>query len=574
MATIPRSLSKIFIRLFVALGVATACIGVNVGTAAADEVPPIPAITDPIATEPVGDPVVDDIVVNDPLPCDDPSDVGCVVLTAPYPMGYLDLIQYEDGTLLAAVSVYAGEGQFGGLWVSLTIEGDATFSDGLTSISVYTDPGSGAASTPIYLVANSCDTLEFDVSASIEYGDSEIPLQGSPAHASFPPPTNCSSIASLDIALTPTNPGDVYANGVDSWTGIITLMAGDVPILDSASNLTITVYRPAGDIIAPTDVVSTSRITDNGDGTYTVLFTTTTPGWYQVSVVWGTLSADAYSMIFYGMAEPPSITEANSRFISGFSSPGATILVKGSFVYSLGTAEADDEGFWNMTTPEGTPSQTITANVVDQSGAILAYTSGWLDTEVPNPPRVDIANMTEVAGFAGAAEPFAPVYATFPNGIVISLFANEDGSYSIATPVDMIDGVASVVQHDIAGNESDPVLVDLVRSQPLVVTVQSAQVYAGGIQVVVGQNFQPGEEVSALLSTNDTVLAQGFADGTGTVTLSFTVPADTAAGILNVVLTGAQSGSVAASFEVLVPVQECWYVSYVKAVLRLWFWWL
>lgn len=568
MATIPRSLSKIIIRLFVVLGVVTACIGVNIGTAAADEIPPAPVITDPIAADPMGGPTAD---ADMSVPCEEPFGDLCIPVP---PYGILAINYDTDGSPLATAAVVDDQGNLGGLWVNFTIAGDATFIDGATSIYVYADPTTGLATTSIYPLSNTCGSLNFDVSASLQYGDSEIPLQGSPAHGGFVFP-QCS--VSMGLSLIPTNSGDVYANGMDSWTGLIQLIGTDgAPITGQADQFSITIYQLMGDAIYPTDAVTASPIIENGDGSYSVLFATLTPGEYTIDVAWQDLTIYGSNwMTFYGTTEPPSITEANGHIITGFTSPATTILVTDSFAATLGIAQSDDEGFWYIPTPVGTPSQMITANVVDESGTILAQSSAWLDTDVPLPPRVDIANTTEVAGFAGAVEPFAPVYITFPNGTTIGFFANEDGSYNLATPAYMIAGVVSVVQLDYAGNESDPTVIDLTITLPLIVGVQSAQIYPGDIQVVTGQNFQPGEKVSALLSTNSTVLAVGFADNTGTVRVSFPIPTDTEVGFLNVILTGAQSGEGAAAFEVLapVPVQQCWYVTYIKTILKLWLWW-
>lgn len=599
MATISRSLSKMIVHLFITMGVVAAFVGVDVGIAAADEVSPTPVVVDPtpdpIATDPVpcnnfiidpeastmtltdgpvytnyrdyyaltitpvsqcGTPidVLDSILVSFsfidevtglpveysyppldsqaipglppyvPTPIlvtgpngmsdgtilvrlfgDQPGTYDMTVFcndvtmnTTPWiltfipaevPFGTLSITGDAPNAMVATATVTDDQGQPGG-FVRFTITGNGTFVDGQTETWVFADTSTGIASAPIYSAVSGCDEIDFTVSGAIMYADSLIPLDNSPIQILVPPsPQSCGPTTTLSFDMAPTNNGTiVYANGTDSWTGTVTLTQSDgTPITGVASEFLVAVAQAENDLyIDATNSVAMSDITDNGDGTYTVLFTTTTPGDYIVAMAWNDVVGISPWITFAPLPTPPVVSDANQYFIAGSTEPGAIILISDSTGETLGIVMADDQGHWSMPTPEGTASQQITVNVVDWSRTVLASMTTWLDTDSPEPPRVDVANASQVSGGLGAAEPFATIFVTFPDETTFRTTAEENGTYSIATPADMIEGVVRVVQADTAGNQSSPTVVDLV----------------------------------------------------------------------------------------LAPVQECWYVSYVKAILKLWFWWL
>ena len=70
-------------------------------------------------------------------------------------------------------------------------------------------------------------------------------------------------------------------------------------------------------------------------------------------------------------------------------------------------------------------------------------------------------------------------------------------------------------------------------------------------QTAVGTGFLPGESVSGVMSSEPIALGTQIADEDGTVTFTWTIPADTDLGTHTVTLTGVTSGSVAATFQVV-----------------------
>ncbi len=73
----------------------------------------------------------------------------------------------------------------------------------------------------------------------------------------------------------------------------------------------------------------------------------------------------------------------------------------------------------------------------------------------------------------------------------------------------------------------------------------------GAQQTAVGTGFAPGESVSGVMTSAPVALGTQVADAQGTVTFTWTVPSSTDLGTHTVTLTGASSGSVAATFQVV-----------------------
>jgi hypothetical protein len=73
----------------------------------------------------------------------------------------------------------------------------------------------------------------------------------------------------------------------------------------------------------------------------------------------------------------------------------------------------------------------------------------------------------------------------------------------------------------------------------------------GAQQTAVGTGFQPGETVTGLMTSAPVPLGTQVADAQGTVTFTWTIPSSSDLGTHTVTLTGATSGSVSATFQVV-----------------------
>ena len=230
----------------------------------------------------------------------DPLEVQFVSID---PTGVLSV---DPGTTIATANVVRQGAPAAGVDVSFQIDGDAQFDTGGTTVIVTTD-SMGQALAPITAISDGCDSAEFDVSAYILGDDSMTPLDGSPIHVSAaPPPGGCRTVLTVSVAPTGDN---AYANGEDSWAGTITATLSNGRLV--TDTFTIEIYNVVGHdldghpIESFTGDVAVSQVTNNGDGTYTVAFTTTVPGTYVATVEWGDARADSDPMTFDPVVVPP-----------------------------------------------------------------------------------------------------------------------------------------------------------------------------------------------------------------------------------------------------------------------------
>ncbi|MEV8173455.1 choice-of-anchor G family protein [Microbacterium sp. NPDC079176] len=86
---------------------------------------------------------------------------------------------------------------------------------------------------------------------------------------------------------------------------------------------------------------------------------------------------------------------------------------------------------------------------------------------------------------------------------------------------------------------------------PIAITIKVPVLERGEKQTAVGTGFQPGESVTGVMTSEPIALGTQVADAQGTVTFTWTIPSGTDLGTHAVTLTGATSGSVSASFQVV-----------------------
>lgn len=269
--------------------------------------------------------------------------------------------------------------------------------------------------------------------------------------------------------------------------------------------------------------------------------------------------------------EPPRVDVANASSVSGglgAAEPGSivTVVFPGG---TTGTDVANGDGSYDVATPAGVTSGQVSVTATDAAGNVSDPTTAYLDTDRPEPARIDRADLAEVSGSVGAAEALSHVSVVFPDGSTETTQAQSDGSYSVPTPAGMVVGTVTVTVEDEAGNVSDPTTAQLVQPSSLTVSVRYASRDAGDTQSVTGTGFRSGERVTVSLcrpggcSTVKTVLSTL----SGNISTSFTIPKTAAAGTYTLALTGATSGSVSTTFDVLSPPSpQCW----LQLVISIW----
>ncbi|MGK3948895.1 choice-of-anchor G family protein [Microbacterium sp. K2] len=85
----------------------------------------------------------------------------------------------------------------------------------------------------------------------------------------------------------------------------------------------------------------------------------------------------------------------------------------------------------------------------------------------------------------------------------------------------------------------------------IAITLENPVLERGEKQTAVGTGFKPGESVTGVMTSAPIALGTKVADAQGTVTFTWTIPSSTDLGTHAVTLTGATSGSVSASFQVV-----------------------
>ncbi|MFJ4998293.1 choice-of-anchor G family protein [Microbacterium sp. NPDC088619] len=85
----------------------------------------------------------------------------------------------------------------------------------------------------------------------------------------------------------------------------------------------------------------------------------------------------------------------------------------------------------------------------------------------------------------------------------------------------------------------------------IAITIKVPVLERGEKQTAVGTGFTPGESVTGVMTSEPIALGTKVADAQGTVTFTWTIPSGTDLGTHAVTLTGATSGSVSASFQVV-----------------------
>ncbi|MCL1906454.1 MAG: Ig-like domain-containing protein [Propionibacteriaceae bacterium] len=93
-----------------------------------------------------------------------------------------------------------------------------------------------------------------------------------------------------------------------------------------------------------------------------------------------------------------------------------------------------------------------------------------------------------------------------------------------------------------------------VQSVPLDMSILHPSRMPGETQVVSGYHFRPGEEVRLVVTSDPLDLGTQIADADGTVTFTFNIPQNMSGGTHTATLTGPDSGEIAKTFQVVIPV--------------------
>ena len=433
--------------------------------------------------------------------------------------GAVVAVTFPDG------SVVSTQPQANGSYTVTTPAGTAS---GQATLTVTDNAGNVSMPTTVDLdtlapAAPRVDRADLTVVA----GDAGAAEPGSTLTAVFPNgTTRATATAAADGSYAIATPAGVLA-------GTISVTATDPAGNESAStgadlvagSAALSVTRAnATDIAGTAAAGKTVRVTD-GQGQVLGTAVVATDGTWSIPTPEGTASGpitiavtDTTGTVLDSTSvdldtqepAPVVITSANASHVTGHAEPGSTVMV--TFPGSTGgtPVQVDASGLFSVATPVGTPSGSLSASAVDAAGNESMSTTAYLDTEAPDPARVDQANATRVSGNVGAVEANATVAVTFPDGATASASANPDGSYVVVTPAGMVSGEISVTVTDTAGNVSTAVtaILDSVAPQaPEVDTTDGSLVSGwaepGSVITVTNADSNPIAGCTAVLAGAD-----------------------------------------------------------------------
>ena len=175
------------------------------------------------------------------------------------------------------------------------------------------------------------------------------------------------------------------------------------------------------------------------------------------------------------------------------------------------------------------------------------------DTVPPRDPTVDDTNGSKITG---TSDPDTTVTVYDRDGRpvpgCVAVKPDSTGRFVCFPQVELADGdKITVIAEDEAGNRSNPVVVT-VRGIAILILHPVRQ--RGEPQVVSGLHFNPGERVRLVVNSDPLDVGTLSADSDGTVTFTFDIPRTFEPGVHTATLTGDESGIIAGTFQVVVPV--------------------
>ncbi len=290
--------------------------------------------------------------------------------------------------------------------VQFVVEGPATIG-GATSTVVPTN-AQGIAQALI-TPNGGCEAGDVTVRAVVASDEGDLVFDSSKT-LTFTLPRDSACEAALSVVAEPTGATPVYADGAASWTGTFTLSNwANEPLTGEADGFTVRVLDATGD---ETDAVDVSAITDNGDGTYMAVFTSTTAGTYTVDAAWGDVTvaaADRPTITFTALpdaslavtdpADGALVSTSYPRF-AGTSDVGNVVVVSDGDT-QLCNAITAANGVWACTSsvamPDG-PHGLIAHTNRGPKAASVDFTVIVDTTVAPPPASVAVALSTVVQG--------------------------------------------------------------------------------------------------------------------------------------------------------------------------------
>jgi hypothetical protein len=161
---------------------------------------------------------------------------------------------------------------------------------------------------------------------------------------------------------------------------------------------------------------------------------------------------------------------------------------------------------------------------------------------------------TEIKGTATNANSQVDVYVDGTKVCETTIQADHTWS---CPPMKLANGqhVITAQKHSRDGTKFSEVSAPVtVKSSDLAITILHPVREPGEPQVVTGEFFRPGEAVTLVVNSDPLNVGTQTADADGKVTFAFDIPADFAGGKHTATLSAPDSGSIAGTFDVVIPV--------------------
>ena len=237
-------------------------------------------------------------------------------------------------------------------------------------------------------------TYTDEVSASVDVDGAATPLLGSPMTVKFTPAAD-PVVSTFEVAMTDESALVVPADGVSSWTGRFTAK-------DRQGNLLSGLNRE--DIVFTADGVRVTSVTDEGDGTYTVEFTSTTAGIFTASLTYrGQPVGGGEPIVFQNLTPAPAEVSVQVSPVSQTAGSPVTIAVSVLDGYGLPITGLDQFDFHVFGHADGLPDLAVTD--FQQSDGVYTWSAVSLlagrfavSASVDGVVSVDDASATFTAG--------------------------------------------------------------------------------------------------------------------------------------------------------------------------------
>ena len=358
------------------------------------------------------------------------------------------------------------------------------------------------------------------------------------------------------IRVTATDPA---GNRSPEATAYIDLTEPGAPKVDKANATEVSGTAERGSTVTVVfpDGTKLTTTADPDSGAYIVTTPQDMPDGGRITVTAtdpaGNVSPPTVVALDTVAPSSPTIDRADAIEISGTAEPGSTVTIKVPGVDKPSTVVVGENGSWKVATPQGTKDGTVRVTATDPAGNISAEVTRQIKTSAPSKPVVNPSNGSEVSG---KADPGSMITITDENGnnvpcknadgtVSASVVVGSDGTFMCVPDKVLTPGTSiTVVAKDSSGLDSDRVTISI---GDVAVEVAYPERHRRDSQVVTGYRFNVGEQVCLVVNSDPWAVGCEKADGEGTVTFTFAVPADFDLGVHTVTVTGRASGLAAST---------------------------